>query len=67
MAKWEYYLKDIYFDPKHPASFAGPQKLYKVVKNESLTLGCTKYESFFIIKNPMVFTNQSGDAFKETT
>jgi hypothetical protein len=34
MAPWEDYLKKIYFDPKHPAAFAGPQKLYKLVKNE---------------------------------
>lgn len=34
MAPWEDYLKKIYFDPSHPASFAGPQKLYKVVQNE---------------------------------
>ena len=34
MAPWEKYLKTIYYDPKHPASFAGPQKLYKVVKEE---------------------------------
>lgn len=34
MAPWEDYLKSIYFDPKHPAAFAGRQKLYKVVKNE---------------------------------
>jgi hypothetical protein len=34
MASWEDYLKTIYYNPKHPASFAGPQKLYKVVKNE---------------------------------
>ena len=34
MAPWENYLRKIYFDPSHPASFAGPQKLYKVVKYE---------------------------------
>ena len=34
MSRWEDYLKTIYYDPKHPASFAGPQKLYKVVKEE---------------------------------
>ena len=28
----EEYLKSIYFDPSHPASFAGPRKLYRVVK-----------------------------------
>lgn len=34
MASWEDYLRKIYYDPSHPASFAGPQKLYKVVKYE---------------------------------
>lgn len=34
MALWEGYLKTLYLDPKHPGRFAGPQKLYKVVKNE---------------------------------
>lgn len=34
MAPWEDYLKTIYYDPAHPASFAGPQKLYKVVQRE---------------------------------
>ncbi|XP_053374868.1 uncharacterized protein LOC128547146 [Mercenaria mercenaria] len=34
MTQWENYLKRIYFDPSHPASFSGPQKLYKVVKEE---------------------------------
>ena len=34
MASWEEYLKDIYFNPSHPASFAGPQKLYKFVQSE---------------------------------
>ena len=28
------YLERIYFDPSHPASFAGPDKLYSVVKKE---------------------------------
>jgi hypothetical protein len=34
MALWGEYLKKIYYDPSHPGSFSGPQKLYKVVKNE---------------------------------
>lgn len=34
MAPWQDYLIDIYYNPSHPASFSGPQKLYKVVKNE---------------------------------
>ena len=34
MAPWEDYLKKIYYDVSHPASFAGPQKLYKMVQQE---------------------------------
>ena len=30
----EEYLKKIWYDPRHPASFAGPSKLYQVVKRE---------------------------------
>ena len=31
---YEDYLKDIYYDPSHPGSFGGPQKLYQAVKRE---------------------------------
>ena len=34
MADWEKYLAGIYFNPKHKAAFAGPKKLYKMVKEE---------------------------------
>ena len=34
MSNWEKYLRDIYLDPSHPASFSNPQTLYKVVKKE---------------------------------
>jgi len=34
MSPWEDYLKSIYSDPKPPAASAGPQKLYKVVRNK---------------------------------
>ena len=30
----EEYLKNLYFDPSHPASFSGPNKLYRIVKRE---------------------------------
>ena len=32
MSNWEKYLKSIYFDPSHPASFGEPDRLYKIVK-----------------------------------
>ena len=31
MPAWEKCLEKIYFDPSHPASFKGPNKLYQVV------------------------------------
>ena len=34
MATWKDYLKDIYYNPKHPAAFSGPSKLHKVLKND---------------------------------
>ena len=34
MSDWKKYLTSIYFDPKHPASYYGPKKLYDAVKSE---------------------------------
>jgi hypothetical protein len=34
MASWEQYLKKIYYDPSNPASFAGPDKLYRFVRKD---------------------------------
>ena len=34
MSNWEKYLKEIYVDPSHPASFDSPERLYKIVKKE---------------------------------
>ena len=47
MASWQDYLKKIYYDPKHPASFAGPQKIYKVIKDEGkFNIGMYKIRKF---------------------
>lgn len=34
MTDWKQYLTSIYFDPSHPGSFAGANKLYETVKTE---------------------------------
>ena len=34
MSNWEKYLEKIYFNPSHPASYKGPVRLYKYVKQE---------------------------------
>ena len=31
---YEEYLKSIYYDPKHPGSFRGVEKLYQAVKRD---------------------------------
>jgi hypothetical protein len=47
MAPWEDYLKTIYYDPKHPGAFSGPQKLYTVVKSEGkLDIGMHRIRKF---------------------
>lgn len=32
---WEQYLEDIYYNPKHSASFTGPDKLYQFILNDA--------------------------------
>ena len=34
MSQWEKYLSKIYFDPSHPVSFQGEDKLYQFVKKD---------------------------------
>lgn len=34
MVNWEDYLKDIYFNPAKPASFSGPNKLFRFVQKD---------------------------------
>ncbi|XP_041350704.1 uncharacterized protein LOC121369716 [Gigantopelta aegis] len=34
MSQWERYLESLYYDAKHPGSYAGPVKLYQAVKAE---------------------------------
>lgn len=47
MAPWEDYLKAIYYDPAHPASYAGPQKLYHIVQREGkYKIGMHKIRKF---------------------
>ena len=31
--QWKTFLKRIYFDPKHPGSFAGPTKVQQILKS----------------------------------
>ena len=53
MAPWENYLTKIYNDPSKPASFAGPQKPYKVVKREGkFNIGMHRIRKFLHNQEP---------------
>lgn len=43
----EQYLKKIWYDPRHPGSFAGAQKLYEIVKKEGkYSIGLNRIKRF---------------------
>lgn len=47
MANYKDYLKKIYFSPGNPAAFAGPNKLYEIVKKEGkFKIGLGKIKQF---------------------
>ena len=53
MSDWEKYLRDIYVDPAHPASFSNPQTLYKVATRSPGAL-CRAVFVFLCILNVVV-------------
>ena len=67
MAPWEEYLKKIYFDPSHPGSFSGPQKLYKVVKSEGkYDIGIHRIRKFLHNQEAYSLHKQQKDTESET-
>ena len=52
MAPWEDYLGKIYYDPSHPAGFAGPQKLYKVKNEGKFNIRMYKIRKFLHNQEP---------------
>ena len=55
----EKYLEKIYFDPSHPGSFKGENKLYQAVKNEGKHIN-------FPAQNLKMVTGQRILQFKQT-
>ena len=51
MSNWEKYLKDIYLDPSHPASFGGPDRLYKIVKQVRHSSLCRAVQDGFLLSD----------------
>ena len=67
MSNWEKYLKSIYFDPSHPASFGGPDRLYKIVKKRreiyDFSFSNKKVDSKTV--NPILVIKVLREIFKE--
>ena len=56
MASWEQYLKTIYYDPSSPASFAGPDKLFRFVRKDGkFVLSKYKIRKWLQRKNHTVY------------
>lgn len=54
---WKEYLASIYFNPKHHACFAGPDKLYNVVKSEGqFKIGCYRIRKWLQDQEPYSLT-----------
>jgi transposase InsO family protein len=53
------YLKSIYYDPKHPGSYAGPSKLYQAVKAEGkFKIGLTRIKKWLKGQENYTMTHQ---------
>lgn len=53
----EQYLKKIWYDPRHPGSFAGATKLYEIVKKEGkYDIGLNRIKKF--LQNQDAFSLQ---------
>ena len=46
MQGWEKYINKIYYDPKHPASFWGVEKLYRVAQKDGINISRTQIKQW---------------------
>ena len=62
---YENYLKKIYYDPQHPASFSGVDKIYRAVRKEGkYVLGKTKIRKWLEKQEPYTIHRQVIRKFK---
>lgn len=63
--KYEDYLANIYYDPKHPAAYAGVDKLYKAVRKESkFVLGRAKIRKWLLKQEDYAVHREERGKFK---
>ena len=66
MTDSEDYLSSIYFDPKHPTSFAGSSKLYHELKKDARLIGLSKIKQWVQNQDITVFTDHKGENLRKT-
>lgn len=54
MSDWKEYLNNIYFNPEHPGAFAGPYKLYQILKEVGKSTSYNNIKTW--IQNQDAFT-----------
>ncbi|XP_041356614.1 uncharacterized protein LOC121373884 [Gigantopelta aegis] len=68
MSRWERYLESIYYDVKHPGSYAGPSKLYQAVKAEGkFKIPLTRIKSWLKGQETYTMTHQVRRKFPRNT
>ncbi|XP_041372620.1 uncharacterized protein LOC121385896 [Gigantopelta aegis] len=68
MSRWEMYLESIYYDVKHPGSYAGPSKLYQAVKAEAkFKIPLTRIKSWLKGQETYTMTHQVRRKFPSNT
>ena len=64
---YEDYLKSIYYDPKHPGSFGGLEKLYRAVRREGkYVLSRSKIRKWLQKQETFTLHRQINRKFKRT-
>lgn len=67
MSDWEKYLSSIYFDSRHPASYAGPEKVYKaVVKDGRFKIGRDKIKRWVQNQEAYSLTRMARRKFRRS-
>ena len=65
MASYEDYLKSIYYNPRHPAAYAGVEKLYKAVRKEGkFVLGRSKIRKWLMKQETYAVHREEKTKFK---
>jgi transposase InsO family protein len=68
MKPWEEYLTSIYYDPKHPGSYAGPKKLYEAVKaSGKFKIGTRRIKQWLKSQETYTMTRHARRKFPRNT